>query len=207
MFPTSPCTVSIADIRDAVELGNVVASSFARDIHLNQQAYLKEIRQQFEARLRDPKGFSVYKCMDAEEKILGTATGIWRGYFQSNRGVLPELGTLAVPPEHQRQGIGERLVEAVEKGAKERNFPGMTLCHWDGCDSQHNEVDSGMRRLHRFYERLGYQDLVANGRLQHNQTPRKDKFITPINPNGRCYVSWMVKFFFPEQGVLERVRR
>lgn len=208
MFPVPPCTVSSADPIDAQELIEVIDSSFAKDFHLNRVEYGKQMAQKIPERLADRKGFTVVKCVTREKKIVGTATGIWKGcFFQHNENPLPELGTLAVHPEYRGQKIAEHMIAAVEAEAKARNFRGMTLCHLAGFDVVHKVIDPRTQPLHNFYEKLGYRELEADGRLQRNRAPKMKKFITPENPSGCCIVAWMVKLFSEDVGVFTRIAR
>jgi GNAT superfamily N-acetyltransferase len=193
--PISPCAVMFADVIDAQEITDVIKKSFDGVFNLNTEAYNKEIEKLIPERLADPKRFTVYKCVTDEKKIVGTATGIWHGYYEQKGVVLPEIGTVAVLPEYRGKKIADRLIGAVEEGAKERNFPGITLCHSGGFDIVRRVIDPRMESLHRFYKKLGFHTLDVGGRLQHNMTPVKPKFTTAENPGGRSFVVWMAKMF------------
>lgn len=195
MSSVSPCTVMPANLSDALELTSVVNKSFEGSFHLNTIAYNEEVKKLIPERLANPQRYTIYKCVTDENKIAGTATGIWKGYFETKGVVLPEVGTLAVLPEHRGKKIADRLIAAVEEGAKERNLPGVTLCHSGGFDIVHRIIDSRVMGLHHFYQKLGYMPLEVNGRLQHNVTPQKPKFTVEGNPGGRSLVVWMAKLF------------
>ena len=82
---------------------------------------------------------------DADGEVVGFATAVQTLAIGYPNGYI-KLNGLAVLPAFQRQGIGKKLMERVEKLAVERGASAIGLA-------------SGFQRTgaHEFYERLGYR--------------------------------------------------
>lgn len=74
------------------------------------------------------------------------------------------ITTVAVAPEHQRKGIGERLMVALLKEAKERGMTCSTL-----------EVRAGNEAAIRLYEKLGY--VISARRKGYYPDNREDAIV------------------------------
>jgi len=90
--------------------------------------------------------------------VAESATGVTVGWLHGAEQELLESGRrceilgLVIDPEHRGQGIGRRLVAAVEAWARARDLKQMTV--------RSNVVRT---ESHPFYERLGY----ARAKTQH----------------------------------------
>ena len=78
---------------------------------------------------------------------VGTVVVRWTGVRVDGADLAPEIGSLAVPPAHRRQGVGQRLVAAAEDRVRARG--GTRAAMYVA------EENDGARRL---YARLGYRD-------------------------------------------------
>jgi aminoglycoside 6'-N-acetyltransferase I len=81
---------------------------------------LEEIAERVDTIKRDGKGESLFLAAVDGDKVLG-----WVGMLPSYDGNVYELHPLVVQRDHQRKGLGTKLVRALEKEAKERG--GLTL--------------------------------------------------------------------------------
>ena len=62
----------------------------------------------------------LWAALDGDRTLVGFA-------MVGNVGGLAHLEEMDVHPEHTRQGIGSRLLDAVTNWAKRKGYPGMTL--------------------------------------------------------------------------------
>lgn len=136
-----------------------------RESHLNAVAALETVcfaspwtREGLAEELRNPQAhFLVASADGAVAGYIGVQEICGEGYV-TNVAVLPDL---------RRQGIGERLVRAAIRGARER-----------GCDFLSLEVRVGNETAVRLYERLGFRQ--AGRRKDFYRDPTEDAWIYTI---------------------------
>jgi ribosomal protein S18 acetylase RimI-like enzyme len=99
--------------------------------------------------------------------FVGTLDGrviasVMAGY-EGHRGWIQYLG---VSPDHQRQGIGSRIMVAAEHALREL-----------GCVKINLQVRETNRAVIAFYEKLGFSDdhVLSMGKRLAGQTPRPAK--------------------------------
>ena len=94
-------------------------------------------------------GRELFLVAVAGDRVVGTVVGGWDGF----RGWMNHL---AVHPRHRRQGVGRRLVAALEAALKALGCPKLNL-----------QVRAGNEVVVGFYERLGYavEERVSMGKL------------------------------------------
>jgi len=116
---------------------------------------------------RDGDGESLYLAAMDGDDVLG-----WTGMLPSYDGKVYELHPLVVRRDKQGQGIGAKLVQAIEHAAKERG--GLTLCLgaddekpggetslanvdlYDDLSRRIREFDPGTHQS-KFYMKLGFK--------------------------------------------------
>ena len=84
------------------------------------------------------------------------------GGYEGHRGW---INYLAVDPEHQRQGLGRRMMEEVEKRIRALGSPKINL-----------QVRTSNTDVIRFYESIGYKldDVVGMGKRLVEDPPLSD---------------------------------
>ena len=75
-----------------------------------------------------------------------------------------DVMNLAVHPDYRRQGIAEKLMEALEKGLRERESKSLTL-----------EVRASNVSAIALYEKLGFQQVGL--RKNYYRNPKEDALI------------------------------
>jgi ribosomal protein S18 acetylase RimI-like enzyme len=82
----------------------------------------------------------LFLCGILENKVIVTAMGGYEGH----RGW---VNYLAVNPAFQRQGLGRRMMQEIEKRLVDRGCPKLNL-----------QVRNGNRSALEFYNKIGYKD-------------------------------------------------
>lgn len=98
-----------------------------------------------------PQGLVFTVAFDAQDRCLGVAGWRVMDTLTSVRKLFIE--DLVVDDGHRSEGVGEAILHHLEERAKAL-----------GC--RHVDLDSGHHRAdaHRFYERLGYEDISRHFR-------------------------------------------
>ena len=142
----SPLIIRPAAEPEYDEIGELCVDSYATAGHLDPtDPYTVTLR---DARDRDAQA----KVLVAERDgaIVGTVTigPSGTGFAEVGRDGESEFRFLAVAPKAWRTGVGEALVDACEKWARENGAPAHVICV---IDRNHG--------AHRFYEQLGFTRL------------------------------------------------
>ncbi|MGQ3889444.1 GNAT family N-acetyltransferase [Legionella sp. CNM-1927-20] len=119
------------------------------------------VKQRFEAHLND-NTLPLTLIAWHHDKPVGMCS------LRINDGIRPDLmpwlGSLAVHPNYQNQGIGKSLIESTKEKAKKLGFNELYLFAFD-------------KTIPKYYERLGWHIIDADEYNQHPVTVMKIKLL------------------------------
>ena len=137
-----------AEPEDAAEIARL-------GVALGYDVTTRQIEQRLQA-LADNENSMIVVCGNPGEPLLGWVAAELRILLHSGRRV--EIVGMIVDPEHQRQGIGLALLNAVESWASSLNVGSIVV-----------RSNTAREASHRFYARVGFTETKTQ-RVYRKQT-------------------------------------
>lgn len=136
-----------------------------------------------------------------DNHCVGFCYGVKRKFPYLERGLEPERGwisIMAVCEEYQRQGIGTKLVEEVEKALKEKGTSQMTLCAYSP-NYFTPGIDERYRKAIDFFTKMGYNNTSEAVSMQRDLwdyvIPEKtQKKIKDLSQEGIHFIPYQEKY-------------